>query len=390
MQNLTGSPLENLRYACFKAYCDYLQKGVYLHLGLDRYLSSASLKDRQLAQEITLNTCRFERLIDFYIGQTCKLPRRKKERALIRQAFYQWHFLDKIPTYALCNETVNIAKKEISKSFSAFLNRWIQKLETYALEEPQEDGIQYSFPDYFVQQLGIDKKNILPLLNQVPPLTARKIGSFDFTVLKGGADLQQKASSKLWYIQNKTPALLMQHLYQDPIQPKKILDIAASPGGKLLLAHELYPQAALVANDISLEKKKLLQENIKKYGLNVALTQHLGQEFPIEETFDLIVCDLPCSNTGVLHKRPEARWRLSKENTEQLCLLQLAILTRMAKVLAKNGSIWYLTCSILQKENEALTDIFCAQCGFTKSFEKTILPDAHGLDGGYGCVLKKN
>jgi 16S rRNA (cytosine967-C5)-methyltransferase len=177
-------------------------------------------------------------------------------------------------------------------------------------------------------------------------------------------------------IQNVTQAQLMQRLAQGvQTAPKRILDLCAAPGGKTLMLRDLYPDAWILANDISAKRLERLHENQRKYGMAQQISCLAASDLQTDQLFDLVVVDAPCSNSGVLHKRPEARWRLDQPNNLQET--QRELLTQARRLLAPGGVIWYLTCSILSCENQQIT----GQPG------QLILPNSEGWDGGYAAQV---
>lgn len=353
---------------------------------IDQSLATSQLsgRDRALAQEIACGTMRMTLALDHLAKQLTahgKLNVKLKEKVLLRMAVYQFYYMDTIPLYAITNETLEIAKKECNKRSLPFLNAALRNLEKANLSLPKDLSICHSFPPYFVEELTRDygdAQPILQALNKPPHLVARKIGSIEFVPVES---LSEIVSSPDLYIQNPTPANLMHELLAD-CRPATILDLCAAPGGKSLLAHELFPKAELVVNDIAESKREILEENFAKYGIDAEINHFPGQEYPTDRKFDLVIVDAPCSNSGVLHKRPEARWRLSPENTRQLLELQNQILSHALTLLNPGGAVVYLTCSILKSENEGTVEKQKARC----SMQRTFLPDTT-YDGGFGALL---
>ncbi len=368
-------------------------------------------KDFKLAMEIACGTCRMASSLEEYANRLVgeKLTLKRKEKTLLFTALYQYYFLEKIPLYAIADESVRIAKKYCHSRFVKFLNAILRKIPETQVSLPEEKtkealAIRYSYPIFFIEQLlgeyGIEKTGeILKAGNSSGPTLARirtdeknipyslfPDKNISMAIIPGD-EVEQVGNSPDYYIQNITPASLMNFLAESKKTPERILDMCSAPGGKLIAAHDLYPKAKLYANDVSEEKIGLVKNNIDKYGIEAILSVAKGEELLSDEKFDLIILDVPCSNTGVLYKRPEARWRLNAENIQNLKELQKKILAHSANFLKENGEIWYMTCSVLKEENEDLVAEMAGQLGLSVGRSLKILPDAEGRDGGYACAL---
>lgn len=361
-------------------------------------------QDAHLAQQIAYGAIRMAFPLDHYAKSLSIRPAKalkNRELALVRCALFQCAYLDRIPLHAIANESVALAKRYChNDAFAAYLNAILRRTQELPISLPQGDSpeelsLRYSYPLWFVEQLlaAYGQKNAINILssgNTAGMVMARKRSALPWHIARiSGRDVAAVASSPAWYIQNSTPAVLMEALPWAGWKPKTILDLCAAPGGKLLAAHDLFPRAALWANDISTAKSQQLADNCVKYGLSVELSCSAGEAFDAKNRlFDLILLDVPCSNSGVLNKRPEARWRLDGSALEALQQQQQRLLEHAATLLAPGGEIWYITCSILPQENELQTAKFCSHAFFYKRFEQTILPDMLGIDGGYACALR--
>lgn len=374
--------------ALWKGFC----KGLYLEDVLVE-TSFQDPRDQALAYEICCGTIRLWNQLEWIakgLTSTGKLALKNREKSLLFSALYQIYYLERVPHYAIIDETVKIAKKHCHTSIGSFLNGILRKATQTPLSLPQDNSaaslaIRFSQPLFFVESLireqGSSKTiEILTASNTRPGHFVRsRTSPFEYTSISSGWNESDG------YIQNPTPGLLMTLLSEATASPHKILDLCASPGGKLLVAHDLYPSAKLFANDLTEKRIALLKENISKFGLDVDIRVGSGETYPDDQLFDLIILDVPCSNSGVLNKRVEARSRLSKEALDDLKTIQCRLLEQAEKLLKPEGSIWFLTCSILQAENEQVT----ALPNLKKHFEKTCFPDLEGNDGGYCCLLQK-
>jgi len=176
-----------------------------------------------------------------------------------------------------------------------------------------------------------------------------------------------------------------------------ILDLCAAPGAKTTqLAEATGDKAQIIATDIDSQRLKKVEENITRLGLKgitiVAYEQLFKNSiFKIRYSkFDAVLLDVPCSNTGVLAKRIEARYRLKPNTIKQLTKTQNDLLHTAAKIVKPQGKICYSTCSIQKEENSTLVKEFLLQNpAFYLESEKLILPSADQFDhdGGYVAIL---
>jgi 16S rRNA (cytosine967-C5)-methyltransferase len=141
----------------------------------------------------------------------------------------------------------------------------------------------------------------------------------------------------------------------DPQPGERVLDLCAAPGGKTThLAERMRNEGQIVAVDVHAERLALVGAACQRLGLSIIETRvadAAGSDLP-PGPFDRILVDVPCSNTGVLGKRPEARWRIAPEGIAELAVLQRRLLVQAAALLAPGGRLVYSTCSVEPEENE--------------------------------------
>lgn len=375
--------------------------------------SQPSSRDFGLAVEMAQGTVRMGRALDELgtrLSSRGLLQLQNRERALLRTALYQLFYMDRLPAYAICSESVEIAKG-FNPKFARFLNALLRQAIRQPPQLPEDGSVasmatRYSYPDFYVrllvEELGQEEAELcLKLGNQAPQLMARvrdfqEPGDFEgspvpFRLLEDGVAVNEISQDERFYIQNVTPAFLIHQLSQVTAAPDKVLDLCASPGGKSLLIHDLFPEAQLWMNDISERKIRRLKENLDKYQIQAQLTLGPGQGYSRDEAFDLVILDVPCSNSGVLNKRAEARWRLSPCSLAQLEKLQKELMEKGSQLIGEGGKIWWMTCSILRQENEAMVEWACQNLGLTMVGEPLLkLPTSDGSDGGFACCLQKS
>lgn len=199
----------------------------------------------------------------------------------------------------------------------------------------------------------------------------------------------------LFYVQDMTAALTAQM-----VQPQPgwiIADLCAAPGGKAAaMAIRMRDQGMLLAGDIDAERLKRVRENARRLGLQCIEVVPAGR---IEETvhkqkrLDAILLDVPCSNTGVLARRVEARWRWSERDLPELIEVQQRLLDLAASMARSETRIVYSTCSIQPQENEQQTALFLERHRKFRlerqqlTFPSLETPDAFDHDGGFAAVM---
>lgn len=196
----------------------------------------------------------------------------------------------------------------------------------------------------------------------------------------------------LFSIQDTTASLPTIAL--NPSKDMQILDLCAAPGTKTIQLAELTnDKADITATDIDANRLLKLDDSIKRLGLNSITLMQYNKLAGHDQLFDIILLDVPCSNTAVLSKRPEMRLRLKQKGVEKLTAIQGKLLEKASKLLKPQGRICYSTCSILKQENHNRIEKFLAEHpDFTLSEENLTLPaeGRFGHDGGYYAILARS
>ena len=200
----------------------------------------------------------------------------------------------------------------------------------------------------------------------------------------------------LFFIQDATAANAIKTLSPKP--GWTVVDLCAAPGGKCMAsAVRMRDKGMILASDIDAKRLAKVRENAKRLGLqSVEIVPQSRLEKIVRKLkrLDAIILDVPCSNTGVLARRVEARWRWKHESVESLRLIQQDLLHKAAELSRPKTKILYSTCSIQPEENTQQIQAFLSQNRqFTLLTEKLTLPslqtpDAFDCDGGYAAVLQ--
>ena len=374
--------------------------------------------DRGLCQELVYGVIRQRAALDWLIEQRTGGRRQAAlVQILLRLGLYQIFWLDRIPSHAAVNEAVALARRcDLGRAtgfINAALRQSLREADTLraslqALCETQP-AIAYSHPDWLVRrwqdQWGWDNAAALMewnnrpaetylrlnMLRPVPSTPAGEAVELDWApcpVLRAGgvpAELPGFAAGA-FYIQDPSTLLAVQML--DPQPGESILDSCAAPGGKATaIAAQIQNQGRVVAADIREDRLERLRENRDRLGASCIEILPAGSD--IREKFDRVLLDVPCSNTGVMRRRVDLRWRLEPRDLRATRNLQRDILKKSVRNLKPDGLLVYSTCSLEPEENEQAVQAFLKKNpGFELVAERALRPWQDGVDGAYAAALR--
>ena len=408
----------------------------YVENLLDTELAKAQLlpKDRALCQELVYGTVRWQATLDWLIARkTAGRTRKPALRDLLRLGLYQIFFLDRIPNHAAVHETVELAKRSGFGSQAGFINavlrgylREFDAAKRLLVElKTTQPPLGFSHPEWlwtrWQNRWGAAKTAQLMEWNNTPPKTYARVNTlktdagkllaqwrdenvdYDFFrrdwtdenlvfELKSHPSLAQLASFQqgLFYVQDPSTLLAVHELNPQP--GETVLDFCAAPGGKTTyIAQLMQNQGHIVAQDISSERLKLIQENCHRLGVTcVEITPALDTPHRERHSshFDKVLVDVPCSNTGVMRRRVDLRWRIRPAEIERLRATQLDLLRQAAAFLKTGGTLVYSTCSLEPEENVGVVKCFLSESAeFKLADERELLPFVDGVDGAYVAKL---
>jgi 16S rRNA (cytosine967-C5)-methyltransferase len=199
------------------------------------------------------------------------------------------------------------------------------------------------------------------------------------------------------YIQDPSTAMACQFL--DPQPGEKVLDVCAAPGGKTSYIAELMRnRGMIVACDRASERVRVLEDNMAQLGVKIAhVFAHdwgrscVPKEIASIAPFDRILIDAPCSNTGVMRRRVDVRWRLKPADFVRMQKQQLEIVHAVFDLLRPSGVLVYSTCSLEPEENEELVRRVLADLSmFRLERTKHSIPFRDYFDGAFAAKLVKS
>jgi len=406
---------------------------------LDHELSQNELSpsNRGLCQELVYGVVRWQRTLDWLIARKTTPGRSQNTvlQCLLQTGLYQLFWLNRIPNHAAVHETVELAKDLGFGPQAGFVNailrgytREREATLTLLQKLKQTDpALGYSHPEWLVarwtQRFGPAKTDTLLNWDNLAPSVFARLNTlkadaptlrryweqedvqftprqWDWTGPDTVFELQshrslpklRSFSDGYFYVQDPSTLLAVREL--DPKPGETILDLCAAPGGKtVFIAQLMGNQGKIDACDSLPDRLQLIQENCKRLGVTCVQTATApGPGSPTPSSlYDRILIDAPCSNTGVLRRRIDLRWRVRPEEIQRLSATQASLLDIAVPRLKPGGTLVYSTCSLEPEENEQLVRQFLAtHPGFRLEHERPLLPFDSETDGAYVAVLIKN
>src|SRR4030095_8437534 len=197
------------------------------------------------------------------------------------------------------------------------------------------------------------------------------------------------------YIQDPSTAIACQLL--DPKPGERILDACAAPGGKAAyLAQLMENRGVIIASDRDGQRLQILKSNMGRLGATIVRAgchdwtrNVLPEEILSIAPFDRILLDAPCTNTGVIRRRIDVRWRLRPEDFSRMSNQQVMISRAVFRVLKPGGILVYSTCSLESEENEKVVRRLRTEVpALALEAQKDSLPFRDGFDGAFATKLR--
>lgn len=374
----------------------------YSNLQLNKTLESNQLSraDINFATEVIYGTIQHLNTIDWIMEQFVKKNSKLESwvRNLLRLSVYQIWYLDRVPSHAVVNESVNIAKARGHKGISGMVNGVLRNVirskdkitipDNLPIEE--KIALEFSHPEWlvkrFIRDYGVDEATEICRVNNLPPFHSIRVNPLKITrdkmisVLKEELDdeaeimasplseqgIRIKGAGNLaltnWYkegyisVQDESSMLVAKVL--DPKPDMVVLDGMAAPGGKTThIAELMEDKGKIIASDIHSHKIKLIAEQQKRLGFKIIETiQEDARKIHnhYDQIFDRILLDVPCSGLGVIRRKPDLKWAKTEKDIINLTTVQLEILEAVSPLLKPGGVLVYSTCTMAKEENEEL------------------------------------
>ncbi len=425
----------NAREIALKALVDIETNETYVNVALKEALSSGDLSsvDKGFVTELIYGIVSNKTAIDFIISRYSKVKIKKMTPwvlNILRMGVFQLHFMDKVPPSAACNEAVKLANKYSHRAGSGFVNGVLRAVsrEKDVFEFPkmndiaEELSLKYSYPVWMtkalIKEYGEERCQELFEENNKPHVVFIRVNLLKTTEEKiietlekegvfcertqvenclkviGKLNVENSAAYKsgLYSLQNISSQ--MAALALDAKPDELIIDMCAAPGGKsCAIAEQMGNTGRVFSFDVFSHKVELIKKSAERLGIDIITPKVQDSREQVENLVgkaDRVLADVPCSGLGVIHKKPDIKWKRKEEDISELCALQREILETAATYVKKGGTLVYSTCTILPEENRIrIFEFLKNHSEYKKVLEKQILTTENGESGFYICKMIK-
>lgn len=358
--------------------------------------------DRAFVQDVVYTAIRRLRPLRLVLGELVRQWPKGELEALLYVGAAQILYMPDVPDFAAVNETVEAAKVCENPSVARVVNGVLRNLlrrrdELMDMVAAAPMEVRESLPGElarrWVSRFGADEAERLAKWHNEPAETYLAYSDGRFEKLARGMRVDQAEgfAEGTFIVQDPGTRLAMELL--DPRPGEEIFDACAAPGGKT--AQIAWRGAAVTACEVNPKRRRRLEENLKRLGLagKVRVTDVIAARDTSDgaKPFAKVLVDAPCSNTGVLRRRPDVRWNWNLERLAMLVKLQAQILDQAAALVAPGGVLVYSTCSNEPEENALQVDAFLARhAGFEMVDSRESVPSETGFDGAFAALLRRN
>jgi 16S rRNA (cytosine967-C5)-methyltransferase len=378
---------------------EILEKGRHSHVVLRQTLEAGrELPRRERAFLTRLVEGTLERLyeLDYLIDCFSRITTEKQKpfiRNLLRISVYQIKYMDSVPARAAVSEAVRLAGKRGFRSLQGFVNgvlRTIVREHAKVSYPRREDGfsqwarVVYSMPVWITQELlseygeertermlsgGLSGRPFTVRCNlsrageekireslSAQGIEARPVPEVPGVFTLTGFDRPEEiAAFQEGFLQVQDVSSVLAGLAADIREGDFVLDICAAPGGKSLHAADLLAGSGHVeARDLTEAKVSLIRENQERSRFSNLSLRVWDARIPDEAMFgraDVVLADLPCSGLGIIGRKSDIKYKLTKSAQEELAALQREILDASWRYVRPGGRLVFSTCTVFPSEN---------------------------------------
>lgn len=413
--------------AVFEALRAVYTDGAYSNMAINEAVShhngSRESFVRTFAKGVIRSSIRLDHVIDSLAEKGIRSIK-QRPRIILRMGIYAIDELGSVPDHAAVSEAVDLAKKTAKGSdrfINGMLRSYLRRKEEFA-PELLEEHLRYSMSkevfSLLREQYGDEAADIAKALNEPSQvylranalktdrddviqklresgIEAEASGENSDAILASGSGIVNNELYRKGYytIQSLSSMIAVKALA--PAPGSRVLDICAAPGGKTgYMAEMMGNSGSITACDIHPHRLKLTDAAMKRLGVTICTTEERDAAVydpSLEESFDCVLADVPCSGLGVIASKPEIKMTTDPESYDGLIKIQQSILSNALRYLKPGGRLEYSTCTLNKKENEEVVKHVLSNCGSSVHIiEMTTLMPYNGKVGFYYCIIEKN
>lgn len=308
-----------------------VEDGAWANAALHEALESSDLegRDRAFATELVYGVCRMARACDYLVDRFVLRDLDRVTRSALRLGAYQLHYLG-TPAHAGVSATVEAAPRRSRGLVNAILRRVSQAPVSWP-----DAATELSYPDWVVTRLSEDLGEpdalaALAAMNETPSSNVRADG----------------------YVQDRASQWVADALEASP--GERVADLCAGPGGKSTALAGA--GARVLAGEVDPLRAKLVVDAARRTNavtVSVVIADGRKPPWP-RSSFDRVLVDAPCSGLGVLHRRPDARWRRQPGDVDRLAVLQRQLLDAARELVRPGGTLVYSACTLTSAETSGI------------------------------------
>ena len=426
--------MDSARKAAYLAMRDVEENKAYSNFAVQTAIKRMKPERAAFTRELVYGTIKKQLYLDYLISCFSRKPVDRlpaSDRILLRMGLYQITALDTVPDYAAVSETVELAKiyaRGREPFINGVLRQYIRDRERAELPPRGEDearylSLKYSFAPWIVQmwlsefESARRVEQLLDALNQTPQFCIRantlKTGVESLKARLEGLGFTAEKDDDLpdiLFLDGKNP--LDTDLYKEgffSVQDKAsriaaeslgalpgdmVVDVCAAPGGKTMaIAESMKNKGRIIAADVHKGRVDLIKKEAVRLGVKIVTAcDRDGRvvDGGLVANADRVLVDAPCSGLGSARRKPEVKYKEFNEDMEGLPQVQLDILKAAAQYVKPGGVLVYSTCTIMNRENQEVTDAFLnANKAFGLVDKIQLLPIAGKTDGFFICKLRR-
>ena len=411
--------MKNSRLTAFEIIYGVLNNDDYSNLSLDSAFDKNNSSDNAFISKLVLGVIERRLTLDYILKPYLNSRPKPKVRILLYMGVYQLYFMDKVPSNAAVNESVELAKTVGCGYYTKLINAVLHKVDSNRIDIDTIDDLsaRYSCPESLIKMWQkhygeVNTLKILGEINNIAPVYAVPNSLFvdeeellyelmdekaecEITseVVKINSHINIKKSrafkNGLFHIQDLSSFNCAKALKAE--EGQTVIDVCSAPGGKAFtVAERMNNSGEVFALDLNNSRVELIKEGAERLGLDIikAAVNDAGVYNPDLPKADRVLCDVPCSGFGIIRRKPEIRYK-SLDDIKGLYGIQYNILKTSAEYLKRGGRLVYSTCTLNKNENERIAERFVNEDKRFKLTEmKTVFPSENG-DGFFYAVMEK-